>query len=62
MMLMKMSASPTPSTTRAVNASGSESATANSACADAMSRAPMMTRRLDPYRSISTPTGTCSAA
>ncbi len=60
--LMNTSASPTPSTTRAANAAGSLEANANIVCAPAMISKPSTIKSRDPYRSISTPTGTCSAA
>ena len=62
MTLMNTSASPIPSTTRAANAAGRAEANANVVCAPAMTSSPRTISRRDPYRSISTPTGTWSAA
>jgi hypothetical protein len=62
MTLMNVNASPTPSTMRADNASGGECATASMTWAAPISSDPVMMSRLEPYRSISTPTGTCSVA
>ena len=60
--LMYTSASPTPSTMRAANPTGSLEVKANIVCAPAMISKPSPIKSRDPYRSISTPTGTCSAA
>ena len=60
--LMKVSASPAPTSTRAATASGMVPATASSTCPAAMVNAPAATSRRAPNRSSSMPTGTCSAA
>jgi hypothetical protein len=60
--LMKVNASPTPKRTRAAIAIGSDHAIANNACAAAMMSEPATISRFEPYRSMSTPTGTCIAA
>nr|WP_231974161.1 hypothetical protein [Pseudonocardia sp. HH130630-07] len=59
---MKVSASPTPTSTRAATASGNEVANATMTCAAVMVSAPVSTIARAPNRSSSSPTGTCSSA
>jgi hypothetical protein len=60
--LMNVSASPAPTSTRAVTASGSVVARASPSCPAAMMSAPATISRRAPKRSSSMPTGTCSTA
>ena len=60
--LMKVRASPVPTSTRASTAPGTVSAVASTACPAAMTSAPAVTMRREPNRSSSTPLGTCIAA
>jgi hypothetical protein len=60
--LMKVNASPAPTSTRAAMASGSPVATASSSCPAAITSAPVTTSVRAPNRSSSTPAGTCRLA
>jgi hypothetical protein len=60
--LMKVIASPAPTSTRAATAVGTSVATASSACPAAIVTAPAATIAREPKRSSASPTGICSAA
>ena len=61
-MLMKVTASPAPTSTRPTRASGTFGLTASSVCPSAMKAAPVAIRMRGPNRSSSSPAGTCSPA
>ena len=60
--LMKVIASPAPTSTRAATAVGTSSARASTSCPAAMVTAPARISRREPSRSRATPTGICRPA